>query len=195
MNCQRHDSPVLDFSTHMPSTWSSEAPRATRWDRNTRQGPNRRRRRSLFLIRDGAGWWGHDYGFERGGSTSFIPRVAAKVWVRASREIRDGLLNHPRWFRVSGGGLPWSLVGGGSDREGPPASDQARVTRDRHKWPTCQLARKKKKREWSGLARGLKGEMGHAVQFPEWAEWMESAQMLGFGLSFLFSVFPPLFNF
>jgi hypothetical protein len=55
MNCQRHDSPVLDFSTHMPSTWSSEAPRATRWDRNTRQGPNRRRRRSLFLIRDGAG--------------------------------------------------------------------------------------------------------------------------------------------
>jgi hypothetical protein len=63
--------------------------------------------------------------WREGGSTGFIPRVAAKVWVRASCEIHDGLLNHPRWFRVSGGGLPWSLVGEGSESEGPPTDEKA----------------------------------------------------------------------
>jgi hypothetical protein len=55
---------------------------------------------------------------------------------------------------------------GRDDSVSPPFSDQARVTRDRHRWPTCQLARKKKKRGGSGLARGLKGEMGH--KFDGW---------------------------
>jgi hypothetical protein len=88
--------------------------------------------------------------------------------VRASRSVgEDGSWRHGSTHQRARGWLAE-----GTHWQRPRRMTRARVTRDRHKWPTCQPARKKKKREGSGLARGwfpLVGRLngvGPAAGFP-----------------------------